>query len=45
MIGGTFFWNGPKICRATFASTIATANVVMNVTISKSISPRRLISG
>ena len=41
----TFRWNGPKTSSATFVSTIATANVVMNVTISKSIALRRFISG
>lgn len=37
-------WRGPKNCRARFARTIATANVVMKVIISKSV-PRRPISG
>ena len=43
--GVTLRWYGPKICSATLVNTIATANVVMNVTISKSISLRRLVSG
>ena len=41
-IVGTFFWNGPKSWSATFVRKIATANVVMNVIISKSTSLRRL---
>ena len=36
---------GPKISRARFVNTIATAKVVMNVIISKSIAFRRFISG
>ena len=43
--GVTLRWNGPRSSSARLVNTIATANVVMNVTISKSIAPRRFISG
>jgi hypothetical protein len=45
MTGVTLRWNGPSTSSATFVITIATANVVMKVTISKSMALRRFISG
>ena len=45
MTGVTLRWNGPSSSRARLVSTIATAKVVMNVTISKSMALRRFISG